>query len=196
MNGLLVSLLVDPFWDSSWVDATCDQFDEETDDVVSAFIKVRHAARTDHARSHDHWIRQAGTSEFRLGSQIWEARADLYPHLDFLPKVERDLRDLIPEWVVPVANRLASLNEALEGWDPQSSQELVWKTEVTPESQTRQALCWFKDLDGKQRLFELHARFRPHQGRIHLRLVPEVSRARIAYIGLKLGLQGPGRGGK
>lgn len=194
MDGLLVSLLVDPVWDTSWVDATCDEFDEEADDLVSGSIKVRHAARTDHAQSHEQWIRQAGTSEFRLGSQIWEARADLYPHLDFLPRVERDMRYLIPEWVGPVASRLASLNEALEVWDPQSSQELVWKTKVTPESQAGQGLCWFNDLDGEQRLFELHARFRPHQGRIHLRLVPEESKARIAYVGLKLGLQGPGKG--
>jgi len=196
MDGLLVSLLVDPAWDTSWVDATCHKFDQEADDIVTGFIKVRHAAKTDHVQSHEHWIKRAGTSEFRFGSQIWGARADLYPHLDFLPRVERDLRDLIPEWVVPVANRLASLNEAIEEWNPQSSRELVWKTEVTPESQTRQRLCWFKDLDGEQRLFELHARFRPHQGRIHLRLVPEKSTARIAYIGLKLGLQGPGKGGR
>ena len=196
MDGLLISLLVDPVWDTSWVDATCDEFDEDADDVISGLIRVRHAARTDHAQAHEHWIRQAGTSEFRFGSQIWEARADLYPHLEFLPRIERDLRDLIPQWVRPVASRLASLNEALGEWDPRSSQELVWKTEVTPESQSRQSLCWFEDLDREQRMFELHARFRPHQGRIHLRLVPEKSTARIAYIGLKLGLKGPGKGGR
>jgi hypothetical protein len=196
MDGLLVSFLADPAWDTSWVNATCDEFDQEADDVVSGLIEVRHAASADHVQPHERWIRHAGTSAFRLGAEIWKARADLYPHLEFLPRVEHDLRDLIPEWVTPVANRLASLNEALEEWDPRSSHELVWKTEVTPESQTRQGLCWFSDLDGEQRLFALHARFRPHQGRIHLRLVPEKSTARIAYIGLKLGLKGPGKGGR
>jgi hypothetical protein len=42
-----------------------------------------------------------------------------------------------------------------------------------------------RQLDGGRHLFDLHARFKPHQGRIHLRLIPEESAARIAYIGLK-----------
>lgn len=189
MDGLLVSLLVDPVWDTPWIDATCDELDEG-EDILSSPVAVRHAATTDHARQHDDWIGKAGVSAFRHGTEIWEARADLYPHLHFLPRVESDLEYLLPEWIVQVAIRLQTINDAIAEWDPKTTREPAWRTEVTPESQTRinEGLCSFEDLDGERRVFSLHARFRPHQGRIHLRLVPEESKARIAYIGRKLGI--------
>jgi hypothetical protein len=59
---------------------------------------------------------------------------------------------------------------------------------VTPEAEQRKRLCMFVDLDGIERLFDWHARFTPGAGRIHLRLVPEEGKARIAHIGLKLGI--------
>jgi hypothetical protein len=192
MEGLLVSLGVASIWDTTWVEATCDELDDESEDIVSSQVTVRHAATTEHVQSHENWIRQSGLSTFRLGIEIWDARADLYPHLQFLPRVQEDLRDLTPEWVVPVANRLASLNEEVEQWDPGKRHapdwEGNWDGRVTPEAEQRKKLCWFIDLDGERRLFDLHARFKPHQGRVHLRLIPEDSKARIAYVGRKLGI--------
>jgi len=192
MDGLLVSLGVASTWDTAWVEAICDELDEESKDIVGSQVTVRHAATTGHAQSHEDWIRQSGLSTFRLGIEIWDARADIYPHLQFLPRVQEDLRDLTPEWVIPVANRLASLNEKVEQWDPGKRHapdwEGNWDGRVTPEAEQRKRLCWFMDLDGEQRLFDLHARFKPHPGRVHLRLIPEESKARIAYVGRKLGI--------
>jgi hypothetical protein len=192
MDGLLVSLGVAPTWDTPWVEATCHEFDDDSADIISRQVTVRHAVTAGHAQSHEDWIRQSGTSAFRLGLEIWDARADLYPHLQFLPRVKDDLRDLIPEWVIPAAGRLASLNEKVGQWNPTTRHapdwEGNWDGRVTPEAEQRKKLCWFDDLDGERRLFDLHARFKPHQGRVHLRLVAEESVARIAYIGLKRGI--------
>jgi hypothetical protein len=192
MDGLLVSLGVAPVWDTPWVEATCHHLDDESEDIVSSQVTVRHAATTGHAQSHEDWIRQSGLSAFRLGAEIWEARVDLCPHLQFLPRVEDDLRELNPEWVIPVASRLASLNEKVEQWDPKIRHapdwEGNWDGRVAPEAEQRKKLCWFVDIDGERRLFDLHARFKPHQGRVHLRLIPEESTARIAYIGRKRGI--------
>jgi hypothetical protein len=188
MDGLLVSLLVDATWDTPWLEATCDELNDEGEDILSRPVSVRHAATTDHAQSHDDWVRQGGLSALRLGSEIWGARSDLFPHLDFLPRVEADLTDLVPEWVVPVASRLASLNEAVAKWDSKVPGEPPWLSKVTPESENRRKYCWFDDLDYERRLFDLHARFTPGAGRIHMRLVAEANRARIAYIGRKLGI--------
>lgn len=188
MDGLLVSLLVNATWDTPWVEATYDELDDEGEDILSGPVSVRHAATTGHAQSHDDWVRQGGLSALRLGSEIWDARSDLFPHLDFLPRVEADLTDLVPEWVVPVASRLASLNEAVAKWDPKVPGEPPWLSKVTPESENRRKYCWFDDLDRERRLFDLHARFTPGVGRIHMRLVAEASMVRIAYIGRKLGI--------
>jgi hypothetical protein len=191
MDGLLVSLLVDSAWDTPQVQGTCTEL-VETDDGEADFdeypIDVRHAAKIEHVEVHDDWLRQAGIAAFRNGSEIWAAREDLYPNLQFLPDVEDQLRDLRQDWVVSVADRLRTLEEAIADWDPKVQREPSWRTEVTSEAEQRKRLCWFIDLDGAQRLFDLHARFRPHQGRIHFRLIPENHKARIAYIGLKRGI--------
>jgi hypothetical protein len=187
MDGLLVSLLVDPVWDTSWIDATCDELGE-TGDIETSSVTVRHAASERHAESHDAWVQSAGLDGFATGAEIWDACVDVYPRLQFLPRVRADLYELPPHWVTSVAIRLRTLNDAIAGWVPETGPEPAWKTEVTPEGVIRKRLCWFEDLDGERRLFDLHARFRPHQGRIHLRLVPEERKARIAYIGLKLGI--------
>lgn len=188
MDGLLVSLLVDPAWDALWVDAICDELDDEGAEILSGPVSVRHAATKEHAHSHEDWVRRSGLSAFRFGSDIWDAHADAYPYLEFLPRVEADLADLGPEWVIPAANRLSTLNEAVAEWDPKVAGEPLWRSKVTPESENRRKYCWWDDLDGERRLFDLHARFTPGAGRIHMRLVAAASKVRIAYIGRKLGI--------
>jgi hypothetical protein len=189
LNGLLVSLPVDAAWDRPWVEASCDELDGTDGSILTRIAEIRHAAKADHAARHDDWIRQDGLSGFRSGAEIWAAWPDLYPNLERLPSVEEHLRDLRADWVVPVAWRLRTLNDAAAHWDPASSKHPDdWGSKVTVEGEQRKLLCWFTDLDGRERLFDLHARVTPGHGRIHLRLVPESGMIRIAYIGLKLGI--------
>lgn len=187
MDGLLVSFLVDPVWDTLWVAANCEEL-TETADIDSYSVEVRHAARSGHAESHDDWIKSAGLTAFRSGSEIWEARGDLYPNLQFLPAVREQLYNLRQDWVLSVARRLRTLDDAIAEWNPALDKEPNWGTKVAPEAEQRKLLCNFTDLDGTVQLFYLHAYFTPGAGRIHLRLVPEERKARIAYIGLKLGI--------
>jgi hypothetical protein len=188
MDGLLVSLLAGNTWNAVHVAATCDELTEDSDEITTRRVTVRHAAIAEHARFHDAWISRAGLSDFNNGAKIWQARADVYPHLQFLPRVADDLEKLIADWIGPVADRLADLNEAAGRWEPTTTPEPSWLSKVTGEGEIRSRLCWFDDLDGKRRLFDQHARFTPGEGRIHFRLVPEERKVRIAYAGLKLGI--------
>lgn len=187
MDGLLISIPIDPVWDTSWVEAMCTELDEESGSDPDTYrIRQRHAAKPAHMTAHADWLGREGITSFRSGIEIWDARADFYPHLQFLPRVEGQLRTLIPEWVLPVANRLRTLEEAVALWDPRKNAEPPW-VNVTPEATNRKELCWFVDGNVKQ-LFDLHARFTPGVGRIHLRLVHSESKIRIAHVGTKLGL--------
>jgi hypothetical protein len=188
MDGLLVSLLVDPVWDTTRIEAICDEISADDDEIRTSKVEVRHAATVQHMQVHDAWLGSAGLSSLKTGTEIWDEWADLYPKLQYLPGVRDQLRDLYPHWVIPVADHLRTLNDAVAEWDPTAMPEPRWKTKVTPEHQNRKSLCRFEDLDGEQRIFDLHARFTPGAGRIHLRLIPEEQKARIAYIGLKLGI--------
>lgn len=90
--------------------------------------------------------------------------------------------------MIPVARRLRTLDDAVARWDPALDREPGWGARVTAEAEQRKRLSTFTDLDGTAQIFHLHARFTPDEGRIHLRLVPGERKARIAYIGLKIGI--------
>jgi hypothetical protein len=190
LEGLLVSLLVDDRWNVSWVRADRQilvELDGGEADVRDAGpVDIRHAATEEHLTSHEAWIRQYGLPDLRHGDEIWKIREALYPNLQFLPDVQRQLHDLTWEWVVPVALELRRIDDAIGDWDPQMRPLPVWRSRVTPEHEMRKHLCRFTDLDGVVRVFDWHGRFTPGKGRIHFRLITEERKARIAYIGSKL----------
>lgn len=190
LEGLLVSVLVDDRWNVSWVRADRQilvELDDGGVDVRDADpVDVRHAATAEHLTSHGDWIKQYGLPDLRHGDEIWAAREALYPNLQFLPNVQRQLHNVTWEWVVPVALELRRIDDAIADWNPQIRPLPIWRSLVTPEHEMRKQLCRFTDVDGVERVFDWHGRFTPGKGRIHFRLIAEERKARIAYIGSKL----------
>ena len=179
------------FWDAPWIQADRHQLAEIPDGgaaVVEDSVEVRHAATLAHTASHEDWIKRAGLPDLRAGSEIWEARGDLFPNLGFLPHVRNQLSDLRQDWIVPAAYELRRIDDAVADWDPRLRSLPLWRSLVTPEHPMRKLLCKFTDLDGAERIFDLHGRLTPGHGRVYFRLVPEERKARIAHIGLKLGI--------
>ena len=191
LNGLLVSVLLDGRWDTSWVRADRQLLIELDDGEVEVRdaepVEVRHAATSGHLAEHEDWIKQYGLPDLRHGDEIWTARDTLYPNLQFLPNVQRQLHGLIAAWIVPVALELRRIDDAVADWDPQVQPVPIWRAKTTRECEMRRQLSQFADLDGVERVFDWHGRFTPGKGRIHFRLVAEERKARIAYIGSKLG---------
>jgi hypothetical protein len=190
LNGLVVSFLSDECWDVVWLQAEREMLEEGVDgdaQIHQTTVDLRHAAKVEHAVTHEDWIKRAGLPDLRSGADIWSSRADLFPNLQFLPQVEAQLDDLERVWIKPVAYELRRLDDAIGNWDPVTGPEPHWRSKVTPESDNRKQLCSFIDLDGVDRVFDLHGRFTPGPGRVYFRLVPEERRARVAYIGRKLG---------
>ncbi|MBD9703212.1 hypothetical protein [Streptomyces caniscabiei] len=189
MDGIAVSLPVAHAWQRPAVTVERTELvelDDESMEFEQETVDVRHISAPQHVDDHLTWIRESGLSRAATGRQIWERKADLYPHLQFLPRTEVQLDDLDPRWVVPVRRCLERLDAAAATWDPATTHEPVWQTKVTPEGETRKRVCRFEDLDGKTRTFHLHARFTPGAGRIHLRPVGENGKVRIAHIGSKI----------
>jgi hypothetical protein len=160
--------------------------DDEDESVLEDEIVVDHVSHVDHVKFHRMQLSGMGLTGLTSGREIWAQRDDFFPNLSFLPRVEQDLASLAPGWVASVRDLLAELESAVAAWEPASQPFPEWK-KVTPEGEKRKQLCYFEDLDGVVRLFDLHARFAPEPGRLHLRLVREKGTARVAYIGRKLG---------
>lgn len=199
MGGVGVSLPVDTCWDASMLSLEREQLLEEAGAAEGSEIsdvEIRHASSRGHVDEHRQWIedratavRRRGLDVVRTGAELWEKRETFFPHLQFLPQAERDLRELAEAWVGPVRERLAELEEAVAAWDPATRPIAPqWRSYVRQEFESRRRLCWFTDLDGEVRLFEWHSEFLPKPGRMHFRLVPEQRTVRIAYVGRKLGV--------
>lgn len=199
MDGLGVSLPVDSCWDADRVVLEREQLVEgdggayraETDEV-----QVRHMSRIAHCEAHGAWLRESveaarsgGLAAVRRGTDLWERRAALFPRLEWLPRVEGDLRNLPEVWVRPVRDRLAELQEAVAGWDPGARPiGPQWRSDVRTEFESRRRLCWFAEEDGTSQLFDWHCEFLPKPGRMHFRLLHDRSTLRIACVGRKLGV--------
>lgn len=192
MDGLAVSLPLSAAWSGSWLSIMVRRLVEtETGDlaVEEATEPVRHSARREDLATHEKWGRATGLEAVHTPAQLWEQRTDFFPRLQFLDRVREDLERLELRWFIQVRGLLARLDESAWLWDPAVSTGPVWQgAKVTPEHEQRRRLCHFRDRDGVERCFDLHARFPPGPGRLHFRLVPEDNALRIAYIGTKLGI--------
>ncbi|MGW7350830.1 hypothetical protein [Streptomyces sp. NPDC054784] len=199
MDGLGVSLPVEPCWDADQVQVERERLVEDVDGaepLETDEVGVRHLSSSTHCETHGSWIRQSveafragGLGAVRRGEELWEHRAEYFPELQFLPRVEQDLRQLPDVWVRPVRDRLVELQQAVAEWDPQASPIAPqWRSYVRTEFEMRRRLCWFTDDDGTQQLFDWHCEFLPKPGRMHFRLLHDQRTLRIAYVGRKLGV--------
>lgn len=192
-DGMTVSLPIDPDWEGAWLSVTRLRPEEDDDGTVelhTADVDLRHCSREHHTAEHEEWLRREGLEKLTTGSALWEGRERYFPHLEFLPRVEVNLHNLDHASVAQVRKELTKLEEAVAEWRINNDGMLNYRSKVTPESESRvnRGEVDFTDLDGCVRVFQLHSRFTPGNGRIHFRLIPEKQRARIAHIGGKLGV--------
>lgn len=191
LDGLSVSLPVEPVWNAALLQADRRVLTEDPDGqpiLIEESVDVRHASAADHCGFHADWIKQTGLPDLRRGADIWTECGDLFPHLRFLPRTESQFAELRQDWVVPAAQELARIDHAIGDWDPKLTRVPTWRSKVTADSETRKRRCRFEDLDGEVRVFDLHGRFTPGDGRVYFRLDPGARKAIIANIGLKLGI--------
>lgn len=190
MGGLALSLPLEAKWDHGVLPLVQRTLRETAaGDVVLADgeASVRHAFSASHVDVHREWMCTSALTGLISPGDLWDAREDVFPHLRFLARVADDLHKLPATALDAVKVRLAELELAAAEWSAAGGPLPSWRSKVTPDSESRKSLCWFADdEDGERRLFDLHARFTPGPGRLHLRLDDSRRALVIAYIGRKL----------
>lgn len=191
VGGLAVSFATQPRWEATSIPLVHLRL-EETDDgdllERRVDVVVPHVSSPHHVDGIDE-LQELGRQSISSGSDLWRYRAELFDHLHFLPRVEHQLEELdaAGSSLRIVYDNLRAIDRDVAAWDSEGQPLPEWSKHVVPEHQGRKALCVFPDMDGESRCFDLHIRFPPRPGRIHLRVDRAKRAAHIAHVGRKLG---------
>ncbi len=157
------------------------KFDEQV-------VEVHHAATPAHVTGHEEWLRRMPAEQVRDGDELWARRAEIFPHLLFLPRTEAHLRVFKAGEV-----RLASARQALMDleiatarWSIKDAAMPTFLTKTTPEKEQRSKLFNFNDLSSVERCFDWHSRYTPGAGRVHFWCDRSSGRLTIAHVGEKV----------
>lgn len=189
-DELAVSVDVEP-WQTELVELRREQLfeDDEGNLVESASnVRARNASQIHHLDAHEDWLRSPTRDFPRTPDELWLNRGQWYPNIAFLRRVEPQIRGLAAgsPAMRQVTEKLSALQDVLVDWNGNGQPD--WGVKVVGEYEGRERYCWFEDLDGEKRLFELHVRYAPGPNRIHFRLDAPHLRIVVAHVGRKLGI--------
>lgn len=185
-DGIAVGFPSVPVWEQDRITVT---FDEMLSDgrIEEASETIDNLTRPAHAQSICVRFR-AELRQLTSPAALWEVRETAFPNLKFGPDVEGHLAGLNRAHVQTVANKLASLDEAVSQWRDVGGPAPPWESKVTPESDSvmsnekRREARRFRSYRGTRELFVWHARY-GSGGRIHLRFDAKSREVEIGYVG-------------
>lgn len=188
LDSAVLSLHGAADWLKEWVNI---EYDALVDDGTIAVTQcsVRNASSPEHVAIHSPWIAKLGWSNSDPANVVWSERAQRFPGLRFLPRVESDLRWLATSGIPyqQAIEGLRSLSSDVLNWAADSARP-IWSRYASPEGEQRSLLCWvFDESVGKKELFNWHTRFTGgFPGRIHFRVDEAKREIVVGYVGAKL----------
>jgi hypothetical protein len=189
-DALAISLLSDVCWDCSQLELELGRLEDE--DFIEEKTIIFHASRSSHVIDHSEWIANKIKQNIQDGVDLWQSKAELFPHLEFCLNVERQLEQMVATNAIfqQILKRLSELEEAAHNWTEGSFNLDSLPTKVTPESESRlkdfSRELTFVCPDGVTRLFSLHSRFTPGAGRLYFSSDLGPGKIIIGYIGKKI----------
>lgn len=187
-DGLSVSFLSAPYWDTAVLKIELDEVDERSE-IHTSQVDARHAAKTVHVDQHESWLRELERLSIKDGQDLWDRRGDLFPALEFCKEVRTQLWKFLGGDLAlgPVVLRLVQLQKFFESWDGSPIGPDSLPSKCSPESrvtlQQYDQEHTFTPPHGPARLFSWHVRFTPGAGRIFFDGDPERKKGIVGYIG-------------
>jgi hypothetical protein len=185
-DALAVSFAREP-----WLrrDVELDRMELQSDgSIYRELVRVRNASVRDHIETLRSWCLAMPLAAPIDGDDLWTNRVNRFPRLRFLSHVERQIRALkagTPE-LIAINQRLLDIQNALAEWDIVASPLPNFRTKVTPEYEQRREKFKIADTDGRVQYFDLHARYTPGAGRIHMWCDRSTGTASIGHVGEKV----------
>lgn len=190
--GIAVSFGSHECWNESEIPLDKTYLDDEGE-IQSLRVLARNACLAAHVPAHAQHLQDAVRGEVIDGRDAWARRADIFPHLRFIPRVQAQIESLQGgDRVLRAAvARLLDIEGAVAAWAATNAPAPEWTCFVRPESATRiqKGLVNFSNDEGAQETFSDHADFGPAEGRVHFILKTTPDRhALVGHVGRKLGI--------
>ncbi len=191
-NRLLISLLTHPQWDThqltGWHWYLDDDGQEQTKQVT-----VPHVATNHHVDQHIGWIQQQQKEGLQRSSEVWEKRAEFFPHLELCGDVQKQLKKVgMSSHLSQIIDRLRVLDSFAARWERgvfdlaalQRTTNLVATGESDSTMNLYSAQRRFKLPDGRRKLFEMHVK--TGDLRFHFYADNQAKKVYVGYIGSHL----------
>jgi hypothetical protein len=188
LESLAVSLFSEPKWDKAKLNLQIEWLNEEGN-LEEQSASICHASRVKHVQTHKEWINEWLRQQVKDGTDLWERRVELFPHLIFCDNVYNNLvlLGIGNPLLCQVVKRLFALEHYSQNWLPDTAFDKDQLPNATPDDRAQYCKTEFTFLcpDDKERLFSWHLRLTPDAWRIHF--YPEKpGEIIIGYIGEKL----------
>lgn len=190
-DGIALSLANDPRWNTTSLDLKTQYLNEEGE-MIDALEPVRHASQPTHIQHHAAWLKSASRIQIETGEELWQQRAQAFPHLAFCDAVEDQLNLLpSPEMLKQVVQWLNRLNEYCSTWQRGPfDHHQISSGRISPEQPGTMAQYGsqrtFRCPDGEMRPFIWHCKLALQAWRIHFVYDLGPGHILIGYIGKHL----------
>lgn len=192
LEGLAVSIDGDGLWRDPNLRIGMVALTDDGD-LVENEVEVRNAATPDHVEGHKSWLSAQKQAEIGSGGgvELWRRRGELYPALEFCPRVEDQLSGLSPRdpHLKQAMRKLAQINEIFSGWaeGPFDRRKIPdCDPESRPTLRQFRAEHSFRCADGRELLFSWHVPLTPGAWRLFFKPDKDTRKAIIGHIGPKL----------
>lgn len=189
-DHLAISLNSDDCWCSNHVELEIRYLElNEFDELISEWVEVRHACNPEHIDEHVDWINRRIASNIRSGTDIWNRRDELFPHLQFCDSVGVQLNGILANdaRIGPIRKRLDELEGFCKGWRSGPFNKDAIPGTVHPESQPTLVQYGnertFRCPDGQLLLFKWHAYLTIEGWRLYFHPLVNERQLIIGYIG-------------
>lgn len=193
LDGIGFSFDTHAEWQVTPVRLIRHEIDPETGDFSELPIDVRNLNAAVGLAPFEEFLRQPPPPAVVDGTDLWMRRAELFPNLLFLPRVQGQIETLLAgdRVLAAAVRRLGDIDASIADWATDGTAVPRWRCYMRPESETRikKGLVDFAGSDGVTETYSDHADFGPAEGRIHIILKTYPTRhAVVGHVGRKLGI--------
>jgi hypothetical protein len=118
LETLCISFLSHDLWDTEEIKNIEHRYLKEDSSEVTKTIVVKHASRQAHLAKHKAWFEKKKRERLQKSRDLWEKRAEFFPHLILCGEVEKQLTKLgiQSKYFDQIIDKLKQLNQYAKEW--------------------------------------------------------------------------------